>query len=372
MKKTALIIFTVCLLILCPIKAKASDFNVDTNTLTDQIPEELREYLPVELFENGDPLTQSNSVSLSVFTRFAVRTLKGLLTPILKTFCSLLAIIIMAAVINSMKNSISSEKMTEVLGYITLLVTSLLSYGILKNQWEAVKQFISAMTGVMNAMLPIMTALYTLGGNVSSAIINTSNIIFSLTLISNIVYSVLLPILKICFALSVTSSFNGMADLSGIAKTLKNIFTGILSGAMSILSIVMLFQTNIAASSDGVAARTLKFAGSFIPVVGSAIGDSVRNMMSGITLIKSASGYIGVIVILVITLPVLLSLYANKISLDAVSGIADIIDCTREAKVLKEFSSILNYSLAITFSVSLLFLFEITVFINTGLALGGA
>ena len=47
------------------------------------------------------------------------------------------------------------------------------------------------------------------------------------------------------------------------------------------------------------------------------------------------------------------------------------LGCEAEGKIMKEFSSILNFALALTVTVSILFVFELSVFINTSLALGG-
>jgi len=225
---------------------------------------------------------------------------------------------------------------------------------------------------VISAMLPIMTLIYTLGGNVATAVVNSSGTAITLSVINTLCQHGLFPVLKTLFGLSLTSSVGGFQGINEISKTVRTIFTVILSGMVTVFSIFMLFKTNLAIASDGVAARTVKFAGSFVPVIGSALGDSVRGLISSLSLIKSSCGLVGIVIVLCATLPILICIITNKICFDLAGGVANMLGCEAEGKIMKEFSSILNFALAITVTISVLFVFELTIFINTSLVLGGS
>ncbi len=348
-----------------------TEFGIDTKPITELIPNEVREYLPDGCMEGEDTVTAAESLNYSSLSIFISNLLKGSLEPFVKTFSVLLALIVTCSVINAAKNSITDESMAKMIGFVTILAVSIVSYGILKDVWTSLEMFLKRINVLINALIPVMSLLYTLGGNVATAVVNSSGTAIILSFINSICQYGLFPILKIIFGLSLTSSIGGFKGVEGISKTVRTVFTVILSGLMTVFSIFLLFKTNLAIATDGMTARTVKFAGSFIPVIGSALGDSVRSIISGLTLIKSSSGFVGIMIILFITLPVLLGILTNKLCFDFAGGIADILGCETEGKILREFSSVLNFALALTITVSILFVFELAVFINTSLVLGG-
>ncbi len=344
---------------------------IDTKPILELIPEEIKEYFPDGFMEGEDAVSAAKNVSFSGFTSFLINMLQSTLKPFTKTFSSLLGVIIISSMINTAKNSITNENMAKVLNLVTILSVSLVSYNILNDVWKNVEYFMRNMDVLLGALLPVMTLLYTMGGNVSTAVVNSSGTAILLSVMNVICQYGLFPVLKILYGLSLAMSVGGFKGIEGISKSVRTVVTVVLSGLMSVLSIFLLFKTNLAVATDSVTVRTVKFAGSFIPVIGSALGDSIRSIMSGLSLIKSSAGFVGIMIILFITFPVLVNITANKLSFSFANGIAELLGCEKEGQLLKEFSSLLNFALAITVVVSVLFVFELTIFINTSLVLGG-
>ena len=141
---------------------------------------------------------------------------------------------------------------------------------------------------------------------------------------------------------------------------------------MTVFSIILLFKTNLSASADSAATRTIKFAGSFIPVVGSALGETVRSLMTGVNLIKSSVGFLGIIIVIVLILPLFLKIISAKICIDVSVIAASLLECKKESAFLKEISGVINFLLSIYFTTSLMFVFELIVFVTISPALGAA
>ncbi len=346
------------------------ELGVDTKPIIDLIPDEIKDLISNDSMADGDVVEVSDSLNFSSVLSTILSLIKSAFKPLIKTFSTLLATLVACSILNAAKNSIADESMMKTVGLVSMITLSLTSYGILKDMWFLLEAFMERMNVLINAMLPVMTLLYTLGGNVSTAVVNSSGTAITLTLINTVCQNGLFPFLKTLFGFSLTSSIGGFKGVDEISKSVRTIFTVVLSSMMTIFSIFLLFKTNLAISSDGVAARSIKFAGSFIPVVGSALGDSVRSIMSGLGLIKSASGFVGIMIVLWITLPVLLTVISNKICFDFAGGIAFMLGCENEGKMMKGLSSMLNFVLALAVSISVLFVFELTIFINTSLVLG--
>jgi stage III sporulation protein AE len=138
---------------------------------------------------------------------------------------------------------------------------------------------------------------------------------------------------------------------------------------MTILTAVLLFQNILASSADTVAARTVKFTvTSFIPVVGGMIGDVSRTIIGSIQAVKSITGIFGVLVILVTLLPPLITVILNKFMLKISGAFALILGLDRQSEFLKEMNSLLDITVAIMVAASIVFIFDITLFVRTAVS----
>lgn len=345
---------------------------IDLNTLIDTLPESSKEYLPQNLKNTDDLINEIQKTDTgSIFTIF-LNILKNIFPATAKKLYSLLGILIALSVVNILKDNIGTPAYSKGLALLTTAIISIFIYEFLNDIWKDAESYISTINAFITALIPVMTFLYTMGGNVSTAIVNSSGLAILLTFSNSVLYSYMLPLSKICFGLTIAGNVGNLKGVSEITKTLKGFFTITLSGIMTLFSIFLLFKTNLSASADSAATRTIKFAGSFIPVIGSALGETVRSLMTGISLIKSSVGFLGIFIIFVITLPIFLKILSAKICIDLSVVVSSLLGCERESIFLKEISGIINFVLAINFTTSLMFVFELIVFVIISPALGAA
>ncbi len=345
---------------------------IDLKSLIDTLPESSKKYLPEEL-KNTDNLINNvqNANSNSIFSIF-FKIIRNIFPRIAKKLSSLIGIVIMVSIINTLKDSIGTPSYSKGLTLLTTAIISIFVYESLNDIWVDAETYLSCVNTLITALVPIMTLLYTMGGNVSTAIVNSSGLAILLTFSNGILYSCMLPLSKICFGLTLVGNIGNIKGISEVSKTVKSFFTITLSGIMTMFSIFLFFKTNLSASADSAATRTIKFAGSFIPVVGSALGETVRSLMSGVSLIKNSVGFLGIILIIVITLPVFLKILSTKICIDLSALTASLLGCEKECCFLKEVSGVINFLLAINCTASLMFVFELIVFVIISPALGAA
>jgi len=343
---------------------------IDISSFIDVIPEEIKKYIPEDVFLGENVQQISESINLSNFFYFLLNTLSSLIAPTSKKLISLISIIVAVTILDAVKYSFSSDFVCEILNYISLLVLSVCLYDCVLLCTSRIKLFIDVTGNLMNMLLPAMTLLYTLGGNVASAVVNSASVAFFTTLINIISSNLLFPIINLCFGLSLAGNVSGVRGLNGIAQNIKNFFTFIITTLLATLSTVLLFKSNIALSADELTARTVKFAGSFIPVIGSVVGDSVKSVISVFELVKKSVGFIGIIIILIITIPILFELILNKFYLSICSSLSELSGMSENANLIKEVSSVFNYAIALTTTFSLLFILEISIFIQASLAFG--
>lgn len=327
---------------------------------------DISEYIPDVVSEH---ITDVESFNVNFVIKFILELLMVLITPVLKNFALLLGIVILISTFAQIKTSIASESIATVFDYVGLLCIALTTYNIVFNLWHDVRQVLNGITIVINSMIPIMTSLYIAGGNITTAVANNAGLTIVLTLMENICYYGLYPILQICFGVSLAASISGAINLSSISSMIRNTYTFILLFIMAALSAVMAYQNNFTLSADNVVARTVKFTmSSTVPIVGSAVGDAVRTLSGSIIYLKNTVGILAVFAIIIIIMPVILNLFLNKISLNLVSAIAKIIGCDKESAFLTDVMSLINYVIAMIVVCSLFFILILTLFIKSATA----
>lgn len=372
--KYIVFILTFLLIFTCTVNAKnqtEEGENIDISSFYEAIPKELIPFLSEDLPFSKNAVQAVEYFTPGVFYKVFVKLLKSLLPSFTKKLCSLLGLITLVSLINRSGSTLATPFFSKTVSYVSLIGTSVFIYNIMGNIWAEYELFLKSLNVFINASLPITTLLHSVGGNVTTAALHSSVTLFILSFANVIVYDCAYPLIRISLGLSVASGLGNTEGVKSVTKVLKNIFTLLLSTSATLFSFYLIFKTNITAAADGVAARTIKFAGSFVPVIGSAVGESVRSVMSGLSLIKSSVGYVGIAVILIITLPTLLSIILNKICLDISASAAEILGCSKEASMLGSFSSALGFYLAVTVCISLLFILDIAVFTTVSPGLGG-
>lgn len=366
------LIFTLCTII--PAKAtysRENEYGITSDELTEDLNADTKQLLE-GLLNNSSSITDTaTELELFDLCGLIIQIVKNIYPTLTKNALSLFILIIVISLLNTAKNSISTPFFSEIIEFASMIVFSVCLYSFYEETQTDTDTFIQALTAFINSLLPAMTLLYTLGGNVSSAVVNTTGIAFVSTITSTLIKNTLYPLVNVSFGLAIASKLTPNDSINHIGKTVRNLFITLFSGLITLFSIFLLFKTNLSASADGAVARTVRFAGSFIPVIGSALGESVRSVMAGLQLIKSSVGTVGIIIVIAITLPPLLKLLLTKLMVDAASIAAMLLNCSKEADLLKDLSSIIGFLLAIIFIISILFILVLTVFISISPALGG-
>ena len=142
---------------------------------------------------------------------------------------------------------------------------------------------------------------------------------------------------------------------------------------MTVFCAILAAQSAIAAGSDSVSLRAVKFVtGSTIPIVGGAVNESMKTLASSVGLLKKCFGITGIAVISLLTLPIISMLLMSQFSLNLASSAAELLNCADEKKLLDGISGVYGMLIAVTVSCALMFIFLLTLFTLSATALLGA
>lgn len=197
--------------------------------------------------------------------------------------------------------------------------------GIAVTILDDVREFFSALHITIGAFIPLSTALYTMGGNVGTAVKNVTGLSVTLGITEVLSSIIVVPLFCFCLATSLISISFG--DFGGVSfgATVKKIFMTILGVIVAVLSLSLSSQTIISAKADTLTMKGAKvFLGS-IPISGGAVSSGLGTIASSISLIRGSVGIGGIIIICLLLLPTLIEIWLMKIIYSVMSGFCSVL-----------------------------------------------
>lgn len=343
--------------------------------MLDGISPELAEQLPDGLFSEDLQEIYGAAEQMTSFDYVWGRVIdyvSGGLDDAARLLVSLMGLLVLCALMKTVKSFLRSPSLASALGFCTTgaSVTAIiaLQYGRL----GCVTEYLGALNLFATSTIPLMGVLYAMGGNVAGAAVSNSSMMLFLAVCENVCNRTVIPVTSLCICLAVAAALSPTVDMKGIAGAVKKGFSMLLGFVMTLLLAMLSAQSTLAAASDNMAARTAKYmAGSFIPVVGGAVGDTLKTVAAGIRFIRSSAGVAGIVIIILMLLPPLISVAVTRLVFMLSSTAARLLGCSDEAGLLGELTSIYGYLMAVICACSVMFIFALTLMAHTGVAMGG-
>ncbi len=334
----------------------ADELGIDLSGVNDNLTPEAKEILE----ENG--LTVDNTEAVTeitpkkIFAYIGSEFKKSLVRP-LKTLASLLAVILVAALIESMQDSIPNKSLSKIFGVICVLISVGLISETVTESISRSADAISSGGRFMIGYVPVFAGITASSGSVTSAAAYNMLVLVAAQTAVQISGEMMVPALSVCMAMGIVEAINPDFKLSGITEALKKAITFALGFIMTIFIGLLSLQSIVGASADTLGVKAAKFVVSnFIPVVGGAVSDAYATVKNSLGLLRGGVGFIGIAAIFVMILPPILDIIAMRL----VFGIADIVTelfgVTQVKILVKNTGWILStiFSILICFSVMLI------------------
>ena len=340
----------------------------------DSIPDEIRDLLPDGLFsENaesvGEAVTEMSSFSYLLST---LLDLVGLnLSDFAKTLAQITGLLLLSAVVRCIKTSFRSESVAKAFSFCT---TCIITLCLISNSYTGISSvtgYFDTLSKMTSATLPLMGALYAMGGNVATAVASTAGLAAFLTVLEQLVAKSIAPFCGICMASALVSGLDPTLRTGTLISTVKKNYTTVLSFLMMLLVAMLATQTTLGARQDSLAMKSVKFAaGNWIPVVGGSVGELFKTVSTSVGYLRGAVGLSGILLLLLTLLPTLVELFLARAAWQLSASIADLLGCESEKRLLEEFSSLLGYLIAAVSITSSVLLLSFALLTHCATALG--
>lgn len=364
------LLFTMCLTITAHAREEPITLPAEFESFLAELPDDIEELLPDELFEDDvrSVYTASKTLTDVKFLFNALLSSLGLcIDECIGLLIFLLAVIFISTVLHNVGKIVTQS--SETLGFCVKLVifSAIVSRGIAVV--GDVQAYFSRLTKLTSACVPVMGVLYAMGGNVTSAAVNTEITAIFLSVCQYVNTSTVVPIFGLLLGLALVSAFSKTIRFNSLADTVKRSYTTFLGVIMTVIGIAMGLQSALAAKADGVAMKGVKYLiSNTIPVVGGAISGAMSSIGSGIDLLRSAFGVSAIVILVLMILPILIKLILYKQVFEITAAFADMISTDGEGKLLRDISGLCGLLLAAASISSVILIIALVIFTNTTIA----
>ena len=345
--------------------------------LIGAIPPEVAELLPADFFSQdmtavGEAVREATAPQ-AIFA--AIGRVTGLaIGENLSLLAAICGVLLLSATFRQLKDGARlSPETHKALSFCASLSLCVVIVSLQRTRFFAISGFFETVKALSVAMLPLMGALYAMGGNIAAAVANHSVMSVFLTVLETVIAHTVLPVAGICLCLGLLDALSGKIQLRSLTTLIKRTYTWCFSLLMLLLCGVLGLQTTLAKGSDGLAMRTVRFAaGSFLPVVGGSVSEALRTVAGSVGFLRSVAGTMAVLVLFLAFLPIFISVLLNRIVFLLSGAMAKIMGCDNEEKLLSELASVYGYFLAVIASLFVTVTFSLTLFARCAVAGGAA
>lgn len=342
---------------------------------------EFRESLPPEVtallpdgFFGEDPETVASAVQNAADVPKILAYIRDFLGVSLRQALPLLAavsgILVLSAVLRAV-GATSGAGTGRAFSFCSVTVLTLLLLRQSLSGVSRLRAWFEMLCTLAGSMLPMMGTLYALGGNVGAAAANHTVMSVFLSVAQMLCTRAVLPVAGICLLLAVCDALTGRAALKPLGNLIKRTFTLGFSFLMLLLSFLLGLQTTLAAGSDTLALRTVRFvAGSFLPVVGGSVSEAMKTVAGSISYLRTLAGSGGILVLFLFFLPTFLTVLTARIVFLLCGALAELLEAKSEGRVLSELASVYGFFLAVIAAVFTMAVFALTIFAHCAVAGG--
>lgn len=342
-----------------------NEINNFTNSLPDDVRDKVGDISVSKANETAD------RYDLNFFLKEISSGINKHLPSAVSFFATVTSMVIVTGIFEKLSESLNTKDLGKAFYFCSSLSLVIAIYTMQKSSYTLAVGLLKTLTATMSLMAPLMEAVYISAGNTSLAAVSGTALTLTLTVVETIYTKVLVPAVSVSFILCTVSAASSNKGLAYLSKTIRGLITTAIVSVMALTSIVLSLQSGVAASADRFSQRAIRFAlGNYIPLIGGSISESLSALTGSLSLIKQLSGTAGIVVLILMLLPPLISLILTRLSVYLSSAVSGLIGCDKAKELLDDIGGIYTMLICISIAASLTFIYALSVFCKSPLALG--
>lgn len=330
------------------------------------------DYLPPEV---TDKLEQSGiSLESDNLMQAAFNTAVSLLRSAFESYSGKVMILFgIILIISVIYRIIDNKPYKQIISYIFCVFICYQLITVFSLLLSDISSSLQSLSEIIKAVIPAFSAVLLLGGNAFSSVASSASFGATLVFLDIILNTVLVPMVIVLLLLVMFEKLSPQFSEIHVVPSLKRFILSTVSFITTVMLTVISFQNILASNKDSLSTRTVKFAASnFIPVVGSAVGESLKTVGAGLKYLKTTVGGAAAAAILLTLLPTLVKILILKLLLSMLSFSCGMIGCGSEKGIFDSCTNILDILNGIIIYILVLSILITILFITSSFALGAA
>lgn len=269
----------------------------------------------------------------------------------LKCTLPILAVILLNALTQSVGISLGNKNLDNIISAVSCVAISITIIDPIVKCIASLSAVIKSASDFVICFVPVMSGIMFAMGQPVSASSYQIMMLGASKVVSNLCSDFLTPLMSTMLGIAVVSSISGRLKLNNLCNAMYKFIRWILWAATCIFSIMLTIQNLVSSGADNVSNKTVKLAfSSFVPIVGSALGDAYSTVHGCIKLLKSGVGALAIIVASAIFIPAIVECCAWMSMLTVCCCVSEIFALDGISSLLKSSNKVVQILLAIILS----------------------
>ena len=365
MKK--LIIIPVFILAVClsAFSVRAEEITYDMSGIYDSLSDEAKSHM-LSLGADSADANGLSAVSFdSALSEIGKMAAENLSSP-LKGLVSVTAMLLICSMLTAYKGALSADLGTALNVTLALCLSAAVAVPAAELISTAGDIIVNA-SNLMLAYIPVTALLLTASGSIAGSAAYYASVIGLGEGVLQLSSRVVIPFMYMLLGVGIAGGVSPGLNLGGFTKTLTIASKWLMGFMMALFSAVVGIRQVLSNSLDSVSGRAAKFAvSSFVPVVGSAIGEALKTIQGSVTVLKSGVGVFVIIALAVTFLPLLLRTLLWIFTLWLGKSAAEVMNVSQGARLLGCLSEVLSSLAALLVCVMTVYLISTALVFTIG------
>ncbi|MCR4761062.1 MAG: stage III sporulation protein AE, partial [Oscillospiraceae bacterium] len=211
----------------------------------------------------------------------------------------------------------------------------------------------------MAGYIPVFAGFLAAGGSVAGGAAYHVFVLFLTETVMLLANRLLFPLLQWGTALGIADAVNPKLRLGQFVSGFRTAVTWTLGTVMALFSALLSVRSFVASAADSLAAKSAKLlTSSVIPVIGSAVSDAYGTVQGSIILLRNSTGAVGILVIIWLTVPPLLSLLCYRAVFRLMQIVAETAGTETLGSLFRNAQTVLSAAFAILVCYAVMLIFS--------------
>lgn len=213
-------------------------------------------------------------------------------------FTGVILIVIIGSFLKSICENLGNESISKIAYYVEYILIVTIVMKNFADIISEIKDSIESLSAFSNSLIPLLMTLLIASGNIASSSALEPILLMIVTISSNLVIKVILPLILVSTTISIIANLSKDISITKISKLLDKGSIFALTTILTIVISVAGLEGNLTSSLDGTTKKLGKTVATSVPVVGSILGDAVDTISGYTNIIKKSTGIVGIFVVI--------------------------------------------------------------------------